>query len=57
MLPLSLELLFDTITLHFVGSSHTQIKLVKSCKLVYICKYVVTIWPIWMKFNQIRYKI
>jgi hypothetical protein len=42
-LTTSLESLYDTITIHFVGSSHRPIELIKSCKLLYVHKYVVTI--------------
>jgi hypothetical protein len=56
MLPMSLESLFDTIATHFVGSSHPPVELVKSCKLLYVCKYVVTISLTWLKMNHIGYK-
>jgi hypothetical protein len=52
-LPSSLESLSDTIVLHFVGSSHPFVELVKSCKLLYVHKYVVTIWLRWLKMNHI----
>jgi hypothetical protein len=34
-LPSSLKSLSDTIVVHFVGSSHPLVELVKSCKLLY----------------------
>jgi hypothetical protein len=55
-LPLSLKSLSDTIVVHFVGSSHPLIELVKSCKLIYVHKFVVTIWLTWLKKNHIGYK-
>jgi hypothetical protein len=56
MLPSSLETLTNTIVVHFVGSSHPPIELVKSCKLSYVRKYVITIWLTWLKSNHIGYK-
>ncbi len=53
---LSLESLFDTIVVHFVGSSHSSIELIKNCKLLYVQKYIVTIWLTWLKMNHIGYK-
>jgi hypothetical protein len=55
-LPMSLKSLSDTIAIHFVGSSHPLVELVKSCKLSYVCKYVVIISLTWLKMNQIGYK-
>jgi hypothetical protein len=52
-LPSSLESLSNTIVVHFVGSSHPLVELVKSCKLLYVHKYVVTIWLTWLKMNHI----
>ncbi len=37
-MPSSLETLINIIIVHFVGSSHPPIDLVKSCKLLYVCK-------------------
>jgi hypothetical protein len=55
-LPSSLESLFVTIVVNFVESSHPLVKLVKSYKLLYVCKFVVTIWLTWLKMNHIGYK-
>ncbi len=52
-LPLSLKSLFDTIAVHFVGNSHPLIELVQSCKLLYVHKFVVTIWFTLLKLNHI----
>jgi hypothetical protein len=52
-LPSSLKSLSDIIIVHFVGSSHPLVELVKSCKLLYIRKYVVTIWLTWLKMHHI----
>ncbi len=41
---------------HFVGSSHPPIWLIKNCKLSYVHKSIVTIWPTWLKSNHIGYK-
>jgi hypothetical protein len=54
-LPLSLESLFDFVV-HFVGSTHPPIEVVKSCKFLYVRKYVVTLWLTWLKFNHIEYR-
>jgi hypothetical protein len=56
ILPSSLETLTNTIAIHFVGSSHPPIELVKSCKLLYVCRYAITIWLTWLKSNHIGYK-
>jgi len=29
---------------------------VKSCKFLYVCKYVVTLWLLWLKINHIEYR-
>jgi hypothetical protein len=42
-LPSSLESLSNTIVAHILGNSHPPIKLIKNCKLLYVCKFVVTI--------------
>jgi hypothetical protein len=55
-LPLSLKSLYDIIVVHFVGSSHPLIELVKSCKFLYVPKFVITIWFTWLKMNHIGYK-
>jgi hypothetical protein len=55
-LPSSLKSLYDIIAIHFVGSSHPHVKLVKSCKLLYVRKFVITIWFTWFKMNHIGYK-
>ncbi len=55
-LPLSLKSLSNTIVVHFVVHSHPHIELVKSCKLLYVLKYVITIWFTWFKMNNIGYK-
>jgi len=39
--PLSLESLSNFVIVHFVGSTHP--KVVKSCKFLYVCKYVITL--------------
>ncbi len=52
-LPMSLESLSDPLAIHFVGSSHPPIDLIKSCKLLYVRKYVVTISFTWLKMNHI----
>ncbi len=41
--PSSLESLIDTIAIHFFGSSHPPIELVKKCRLLYVRKYIITI--------------
>jgi hypothetical protein len=56
ILPSPLESLNDTIVVHFVESSHPPIELVKSCKLLYVCKSAITIWLNWLKSNHVRYK-
>jgi hypothetical protein len=56
ILPSSLETLTNTIAVHFVESSHPPIELVKSCKLLYVRKYAITIWLTWLKSNHIGYK-
>jgi hypothetical protein len=33
-LPLSLESLFDFITIHFVGNTHPPMEIVKSCEIL-----------------------
>jgi hypothetical protein len=43
-LPLSLESLFNFVAVHFVGITHPPIEVNTSCKFLYICKYVVTLW-------------
>jgi len=55
-LPSSLETLTNIIAVHFVGSSHPPIKLVKSCKLLYVRKYDITMWLTWLKSNHVGYK-
>jgi hypothetical protein len=55
-LATSLKSLFDTIAIHFVGSSHPHVELGKSCKLLYVGKFVVTKWLTWLKMNHIGYK-
>ncbi len=55
-LPPSLKSLSDIIAIYFVGSPHPLVELVKSCQLLYVCKYVVTISLTWLKMNQIRYQ-
>jgi len=52
-LPLSLKSLFDIIAVHIVESSHPLIELVQSCKLLYVHKFVVTIWLTLLKMNHI----
>jgi hypothetical protein len=48
-LPLSLESLFDFITVHFVGNTHPPMEIIKSCKFLYMEKVVITIWLTWLK--------
>jgi hypothetical protein len=55
-LPSSLKTLINTIAVHFVGSSHPLIDLIKSCKLLYVCKFAITIWLTWIKSIHIGYK-
>jgi len=52
----SLESLINIIVINFVGSLHPPIELVKNCKLLYVCKYVIIIWLTWLKSNHIGYK-
>jgi hypothetical protein len=56
ILSSSLESLNETIIVHFVESSHPPIELVKSCKLLYVCKLAITIWLNWLKANHVVYK-
>jgi len=46
--------LSNLVIVHFVGSTHPEV--VKSCKFLYVCKYVVTLWLTWLKFNHIEYR-
>jgi N6-adenosine-specific RNA methylase IME4 len=55
-LPSSLKSLSDIISICFVGNSHPHVKLVKSCKLLYVHKFDITIWLTWLKMNHIGYK-
>jgi len=55
-LPSPLESLSNTIVVNLLEVHTHPIELVKSCKLLYVCKYVVTIWLTWLKMNHIRYK-
>jgi hypothetical protein len=55
-LPLSLESLSDFVFVHFVNNTHPSIEVVKSCKFLYVRKYVVTLWLTWMKSNHIEYR-
>jgi len=55
-LPLSLECLFDFITVHFVGNTHPPMEIVKSCKFLYVRKFVITIWLTWLKYNHTKYR-
>lgn len=52
----SLESLINTIAINFVGSSHPPIELVKNYRLLYVRKYIITIWLTWLKFSHIGYK-
>ncbi len=52
----SLESLINIIAIHFVGSSHPPIELVKNYRLLYVRKYIITIWLTWLKSNHIGYK-
>jgi hypothetical protein len=55
-LPSSLESLTNIIAIHFVLSSHPPIELANNYKLLYVRKYVITIWLTWLKSNHIWYK-
>jgi hypothetical protein len=52
----SLEMLINIIVIHFVGSSHPPIKLIKNCELLYVRKSTITIWLTWLKSNHLGYK-
>lgn len=54
-LPLSLESLSNFVAVHFIGITHPPIEVDKSCKFLYVHKYVVTLWITWLKFNHIGY--
>ncbi len=54
-LQLSLKPLSHFVAVHFVGITHPPIDVYKSCKFLYECKYVVTLWLTWLKFNHIGY--
>ncbi len=49
-------MLINITIIHFVGSSHPPIKLIKNCKLLYVDKSTITIWLIWLKSNHLGYK-
>jgi hypothetical protein len=55
-LPSPLESLSNTIAIHFVGSSHPPVELVKSFKLLHVHKSIVIVWLTWLKMNHIGYK-
>jgi len=48
--------LIDTIAIHFVRNSHPPIELEKNCRLLYVHKYIITVWLIWLKSSHISYK-
>jgi len=48
--------LSNFVVVHFVGNTHLPIEVVKSCKFLYVCKFVVTLWLTWLKSNHIDYK-
>jgi hypothetical protein len=50
-LPSWLKSLNDIIPTHFFGNSHWFVELIKSCKLLYLDKYVISIWLTWLKYN------
>jgi hypothetical protein len=54
-LPISLETLSDVVVVHFVGSKHPPSNIIKSCKLLYVCKSIVFLWLTWLQANHLGY--
>jgi hypothetical protein len=43
-LPLPLKSISNFIVVHFVGSTHPPIELVKSCNFLYVHEHIITTW-------------
>ena len=55
-LPISLETLSDAVAVHFVGTKHPPSNIIKSYKLLYVCRFVVLLWLTWLQANHLGYK-
>jgi hypothetical protein len=40
----------------FCWHTYPSIEVIKSCKFLYVHKFVITLWLTWLKYNHIGYK-